>query len=153
MQVFVDVFAHQAVVLLLTVSMDVITAGHAADIAIELRADVVEFVQDRDHLFAECLVLKPRQIKSQDIEAFPRVVVKTRNRPGSAVAFLRSGTAFKAKRGELGLKSMEMRPAGLCESDEDLIHVDVLKDFQTVRNVNAQRLHRDAEVEARSGTA
>lgn len=64
----IDQAAHFLIVLGLRMRMGVVAARMAADIAVEVWADVPEFMHDRDELLTKVEILETWQIEAEDIE-------------------------------------------------------------------------------------
>src|SRR5262245_10158131 len=69
-EIAVDQPLHFTVIIALAVRVDVVAAPHASDVAVEPRIDVIQLVENGDHLLAEGMVEKPRQVEREDVEDF-----------------------------------------------------------------------------------
>ena len=147
-EIFTHESAHRPVVLALAVRVHVVAAVHAANIAVELRADVIQLMENRDQFFPERMVEKPRQIEGEDVEHLAVAVVETLERPAATAAARQERAVLKPHRRELGLQAMRDAAAGLGESDRHLVDADVTKVVQSLRHIVAQRPHRPCEIES-----
>lgn len=97
-QVFFRQTAHVLVVLFLAVRMDVVVSFEAPDVSVEGRADVIQLVQDGDHLLAKTVLEKSRQVEREDVEHLAFALEQPLNCPLPPVALRCKQSVFKAER-------------------------------------------------------
>jgi len=83
--------------------MLVVAALMTTEVAIELRGNVEEFMEDGDHLLVEVQVLKAGQAEREEIEHFDVADVVLLHLVHPATAFLGELAMLEAHGGDLGL--------------------------------------------------
>src|SRR6478736_6449303 len=104
----------------------VIAAGVPANVAVEVRADMPELVQDGNQLLAKIEILESWQVKAEDIEHFAAAQIGDRlNAHLPAAADRDRAAAGKPERRERGEDAVGHGLAGLAKADGDPLHVDM----------------------------
>ena len=122
---------------------------HTPNIAVELRADVVKLVKNGNQFFAKAVVEKSGQIERENVENLLFAVEESFDGPLSSSAGGSQRTLLESHGSELGLQSMTHAPPRLCECDRNLIHEDVLKFRNAMRDIFAQPSHGLREIKLR----
>ena len=145
-QVTIDKHSHVFVVLLLAVSVHMVVTGKPTDVAVEIRTDVIQLVEDRHQLFAEIVVKEPRQVESQQVEHFTAIQHDLLDAPALPTNGTFESPLFEPERRQLGLQSMLHLTSRLSKADRDFAHSDMVKFGDAVRYVLTEDTHCGAEV-------
>ena len=145
---FLGQLIHQGVVLLLRMAVRITPTGMTPQVAVEIWADVPQFVNDRRDLILERALQESRQVEAEQIELFPPVgIVQPLDRPGAPAAVREQLAPLEPQRGERSLDAVPHRAPRLTKTNRHPPHVDVRKLGQADRQVVAQPPHVQREVE------
>lgn len=94
-QIFVCEHTHLPIVAFLTSRVHITRATKAADVTVEVRADVIQFMEYGDHFFFERQVQKSRQEERQNIKRFASLMSDSLHGPQMSSPSFDAGTTFK----------------------------------------------------------
>lgn len=120
-----------------------------AEVAVEPRTDVPQFVKDGRELLVERLIEKARKIEIEQVEELVALVVK---KSGTSVPSIATDfghrSAGESQRSQGRLKAMETFASSLAKSDRHLFHANVPQLRQARSQVAAQIAHGRGEIES-----
>ena len=115
-------------------------------VAVELRAHVVQLVDDRHQFVVEIPIQEPRQAKGNEIENFTPVRDEALHLVGRPAVSRRERSTLKTHRRHAGLQAMS--PSVACPNDREQkpAQVDVSEYGRSANDILAERVHRPREI-------
>jgi len=126
-----------------------VSSFHAPNVAIETGADVIQLVQDGNHLLLESLIEEAGQVEREDVQHLTVFLIEPLHRPRAAMSPRGESPALESHGRQLRLQTMQHLSSGLCERHQDARHVDVQELIQPTGDVIAQPQHGVREVKRR----
>jgi hypothetical protein len=137
---------HLLIVDALAVRVDGISAPVAAEVAVELRTDVKQFVEQGDELVIKVLIEKPRQAEGDEIKKLPPLSEVTLDLIGDAPLLPGELAIAKSQGGDSGLQAMSPPATGLRHGEQQLGDVHMIERFTASHDICTESLDSAAKI-------
>ena len=144
---------HVCIVMVLAVAVGMATAGHSAQVAIALGANMIEFVKHGYHFLIKRLVLKSWQAKGDLVELFGAIHLVPLDRVANAAPPDIWAAILETEGGDPGLQTVAVGGTGLTNGEKQLASVDMVQLVAASANGGYQLFHGQAEAKRLFGFA
>src|SRR5262245_17670990 len=129
--------------------MDRVATGVAAEVAVERRANVIEFVEHRHQFLVESLVEEPGQAKGEQVEHLAAAHEETLHLIFDRPVAAREPAISEPQRSDPSLEPVATAVPRWREADQYPWHVDVPQRLAPVDNIGAESGHGGRKIEGR----